>query len=169
MQLVEIDMGNLKDFVKRMESAANGGFREELELLLDGLGDEYLRVLQDEIIRLKVVDTRELLNSFHKFDSKGGGGWNSGTELTIEVGSNLVYAQWVNDGHHQQPGRFIPGEWNGSRFEYKPGASTGMVLKRDWVEGKHFIETSLAIMERKLGPAIFEKKVQEWLDSYFRI
>lgn len=167
MQLVEIDMSNMKDFVKRMEQAANSGFREELEILLDALGDEYLRILQDEIIRLKVVDTRELLNSFHKFDT--GGGWKSGTELTLEVGSNLVYAQWVNDGHHQQPGRFIPGEWQGDRFVYQPGAESGMVLKKDWVEGKHFIETSLAIMERKVGPAIFEKKVQEWLNSYFRI
>lgn len=164
MQLVEIDMSKMRDFADRMNEAAHGGFKDELETLLDALCEEYLRVLQDVIVSMQVVDTRALLNSFHKIDVK-----ESGTEMTLEVGSNLVYAQWVNDGHHQRPGRFIPGEWNGSKFKYIPGAKTGIVLKKDWVEGKHFIERSLFVMERKLGPAIFEKKVQEWLETYFKI
>ena len=53
------------------------------------------------------------------------------------------YAPWVNEGHDQQPGRFIPGEWKGDRFIYDPDAKTGMVLKKSHVEGLHFLEHGL--------------------------
>jgi len=65
----------------------------------------------------------------------------SDTEITIQ--SPARYAGWVNYGHPQQPGRFIPGKWNGSHFRYSPDAKTGMVLKKSYVPGKHFVETSM--------------------------
>ena len=65
----------------------------------------------------------------------------SDTEITIQ--SPARYAGWVNYGHSQQPGRFIPGKWNGSHFRYSPDAKTGMVLKKSYVPGKHFVEASL--------------------------
>ncbi len=109
------------------------------------------------------MDTRQLLSSFQK----GGDGnvWNLGG-LTLEVGTSVSYAGYVNDGHSQQPGRYIPGYWSGHRFIYDPSAKTGMVLKKNWVEGKHYWESALRILD-KLCPEFLDKKLQEWLDRYF--
>ncbi len=163
MSCVEVDVSDFKDFFDTVEKAAKGDFRKELETFLDGLGNEFLRIVQDEIIRRKVMDTRQLLSSFQK----GGDGnvWNLGG-LTLEVGTSVSYAGYVNDGHSQQPGRYIPGHWSGDRFIYDPSAKTGMVLKKNWVEGKHYWESALRILD-KLCPEFLDKKLQEWLDSYF--
>ena len=67
----------------------------------------------------------------------------SETDTEIVIKSPAFYAKWVNYGHPQQPGRFIPGHWNGDRFEYEPGAKVGMVLKASYVEGQHFVEDSI--------------------------
>ncbi len=165
MSCVEVDVSDLKNFFDTVEKAAKGDFRKELETFLDGLGNEFLRIVQDEIIRRKVMDTRLLLDSFQK-----SGNWNvwkiSDGGLTLEVGSSVHYASYVNDGHSQQPGRFIPGHWSGDRFIYDPSAKTAMVLKKNWVEGKHYWESALRILD-KLCPEFLDKKLQEWLDSYF--
>ena len=63
------------------------------------------------------------------------------TSRTVQ--SPAWYAQYVNYGLPQEPGRFIPGVWNGDKFEYIPGHKFGMVLKADYVEGKHFVEDSI--------------------------
>lgn len=65
------------------------------------------------------------------------------SDTEIHVKSPAYYAGWVNDGHSQQPGRFIPGSWIGGKFRYKKGAKTGMVLKKSHVSGKHFVEASI--------------------------
>jgi len=72
------------------------------------------------------------------------------------------YARWVNDGHSQQPGRFIPGEWGGSRFNYNPSSKTGMVLVAPFVEGQHFVEDSIADVEGRLD-GYFLKALSEVL------
>lgn len=165
MATFTIEAEEVEQFISRLHNAAKGDFKKELRLFMEGLGMEFLRILQDEIIRLKVLDTRQLLASF----TKGGGGnvWTiSDGGLTLEVGTTLDYAKYVNDGHKQTPGRFIPGTWSGDRFVYQPGLKTGMVLKAQWVEGAHYWESALRIME-KLYPKLLERKVQEWLDKYF--
>ena len=165
-QYVQIDVTDLQAFNDKLRKAANGDLKKEFALFLDGIGFEMLRVIEDEIIRLKAVDTRLLLNSFHK------GGANNVYELreadlTLEIGTNVEYAQWVNDGHKQTPGRFIPGEWNGDgKFRYIPGAKTGMVLKASWVDGRHYIEHSVVIME-KMSPKLIEAKLAQWFNEYF--
>lgn len=69
------------------------------------------------------------------------GGANGISTITGE--SNTHYAKWVNEGHPQEPGRFIPGYWSGNEFKYTPGAKEGMVLKEPYVEGYHFMENGL--------------------------
>lgn len=165
MKYVELDTSGMSEFFDKLEAAARGGFRKELELFLEGLGNEFLRLVEDEIIRKKVLDTRLLLASFHKGNDANVWELTDGG-LTLEVGSSLEYAKWVNDGHKQRPGRFIPGYWNGDRFIYDRNADGGMVLKMDWVEGKHYFDSALRTLE-KMYPALLDKKLQEWLDNYF--
>lgn len=95
---VSIEAPEIKEFVNRLNGAARGEFRKELALFIEGVGVEFLRVVQDEIIRKQTVDTRLLLNSFQKsandnvFEMKEG-------DLTVEVGTNVTYASYVNSGH----------------------------------------------------------------------
>ena len=166
---VEIDVADLKAFFGRVESAAKGDFRKEFEMFLERLGNEFLRILQDEIVRRKVVDSRQLLASFEK----GGDGnvWElTDNGLTLEVGTNVDYAGYVNDGHWTNTKgvarRFVPGYWEGDRFIYDPSAEGGMMLKQHWVEGKHYWESALRILDQ-IYPELLEAKLQEWLDSYF--
>lgn len=166
---VEIDMSDFKKFFGSVERAAKGDFRKEFENFLEAVGNEFLRVLQDEIIRRNVLDTRLLLASFEKGST--GNVWSiEEGGLTLEVGTNVSYASYVNDGHWTNTKgvarRWVPGYWSGDRFIYDPSAKTGMLLKQKWVEGAHYWESALRIIER-IYPEALERKLQEWLDSYF--
>lgn len=169
MSRVDIDVSDFREFFGRVERAARGDFKKEMEVFLEGLGNEFLRVIQEEIIRRKVMDSRLLLNSFEQ-----GGADNiweiTDGGLTLEVGTGVNYASYVNDGHWTNPKgvkrRWVPGFWSGHRFVYDPSAKTGMLLKQKWVEGAHYWESGLRIIER-IYPELLEKKLQEWMDRYF--
>lgn len=169
MKYVNIDTSDAGRFFDALEAAARGGFRKELELFLEGLGVEFLRIVEDEIIRREVLDTRLLLASFHKGDSNNVWDITDGG-LTLEVGSTLKYAGYVNDGHWTNPKgvarRFVPGYWEGDRFIYDPEAEGGMVLKQKWVDGKPYWDSALRILDKML-PEFLDAKLQEWLDNYF--
>lgn len=166
---VELDTAEFKQFFERVGAAAKGGFRKELELFLEGLGNEFLRIVEDEIIRREVLDTRLLLVSFHKGSDNNIWELSDGG-LTLEVGTNLDYAAYANDGHWTNPKgvekRFVPGYWDGDRFIYDPSAKGGMLLKQHWVDGKPYWDSALRILDR-MYPSLLEKKLQEWLDNYF--
>ena len=169
MAIVEFDMSEFRKFFSRMEKAAKGDFKKELELFLDGLGNEFLRILQDEIVRLQVLDSRQLLASFEK-GAKGNVWELTDGGLTLEVGTNVNYASYVNDGHWTNKNgverRWVPGRWQGDRFIYDKSAETGMLLKHHWVEGKHYWESAMRILGQ-IFPDMMEKKLQEWIDRYF--
>ena len=57
-------------------------------------------------------------------------------------GRKVNYAAAVEYGHKQTPGRFVPGEWRGNRFIYNPNSKTGMVLKKSFVNGSHYMENA---------------------------
>lgn len=169
MATVEFDMAEFREFFQRLENAARGDFRKEMELYLEAVGFDFLRVVQDEIVRREVMDSRLLLASFEK--GNDGNVWElTEGDLTLEVGTNVSYASYVNDGHWTNTKgverRWVPGYWQGDRFIYDPGAKTGMLLKQHWVEGKHYFESALRIYE-KIFQASAEAKLQEWMDKYF--
>ena len=87
------------------------------------------------------------------------------------MGTNVEYASYVNDGHWTNPKgvklRFVPGYWlDDGRFIYDPTAEGGMVLKQKWVEGKHYWESALRILDKML-PDLLDARLQSWIDEYF--
>ena len=88
-----------------------------------------------------------------------------GTGYEVTLVNRAIYALWVNDGHKQRPGRFIPGYWIGNHFRYDPTANEGMVLKNSWVKGRFFVEKS--ILEVENGVAI-EKILNTQLKKWYR-
>lgn len=86
-----------------------------------------------------------------------------GYEVTLI--NKAIYALWVNDGHRQRPGRFIPGYWEGTHFRYDPNADGGMVLKKPWVQGRFFVEKSVLQIENSV---VIEKIINTQLKKWFR-
>lgn len=167
---VSIDTTELRRFIERLNQAGRGKeFEKELSRFLDAIAVEFLSYVQDFIIQAGSVDTRLLLNSFQKsgegnvFIAQEGG-------LQIEVGTNVEYASFVNDGHWLNPKgvdmRWVPGEWQGERFIYQPGAKTGMLLKQNWIEGSHYFDDAIRLMER-MAPQFMERKIEQWLGQFF--
>ena len=169
--MFEIDITEIQLYLKLINKAAEGEFKKQIALWFEACGFEFLRIVQDEIIRRKVVNTRLLLNSFEKGNQANNVWKVSDGGLTLEVGTNLEYAEYVNDGHWTnkkgQLSRFVPGVWRGDVFEYERDAKTGMVLKQQWIEGSHYWEAAIRIFERIFQTSV-EKKMEEWRDTFFR-
>lgn len=133
MAQVTFDTVELENFVKRLGTAAQGDFKRALNKFLEGLGIEFLRILQDEIVRRNVLDYRLLLHSFQKGD--GENVWTLDENgLTLEVGTNVEYAKFVNDGHWTNPKgierRFVPGHWE--RRTERTASSTPRERRPGW-------------------------------------
>lgn len=174
MATVTFDWSEMQTFFTQMQQAKDD-LPKQMKLWLEALGVEFLSVVQDEIIRLKVVDTRLLLNSFQKNADDGVWELTDG-DLTLSVGTNVEYASYVNDGHWTckagETMRFIPGtwkggtynseknRWEGGKFTYDPSAKTGMVLKQKWVDGTFYWESAINICE-KLFPQYLESALDK--------
>ncbi len=166
-----VSIDGLDDFLKAVKKVANGGFAEQMGLWLESMGMEFLDLIQDEIIRAQSVETRNLLNSFKRGDSENIWTINKGG-LSLEVGTNLKYATYVNDGHFTidpkkgKDRRWVPGYWSGDRFVHDPSAETGMLLKFTWIDGTGYWDNALAIFDRMFEKGL-ERKLQEWLNATF--
>jgi len=73
-----------------------------------------------------------------------------GNDFMINLINPKLYASFVEYGHFQQVGRFIPGYWSGDKFVYVKDYETGMVLKNPWVEGRFMLTISVQEIEREI-------------------
>ena len=131
------DFRRLLDQMKDMEK----GSRKFIE---DFLYQMALRTLA-QTKRRTPVDTGDLRATWYLSDIA----WRGGTVMVNLINPKL-YASWVEYGHWQQVGRFIPGRWESKRFVYDPEAKTGMVLQNPWVEGKFMLTLSIQEIERQM-------------------
>lgn len=58
----------------------------------------------------------------------------------VKIGSAVPYAQLVEDGHHQEVGRYVP--------------AIGKKLKKAFVPGRHMIRDSIDIYQKELQESI---------------
>ncbi|MBX0319754.1 HK97 gp10 family phage protein [Shouchella clausii] len=163
--------GGLDAFIKSVDRAASKGVKKEIALWGEAAAFQFLDEVQNEIIRTKTVDTRRLLNSFGRGDSdnvwqisKGG--------LSLEVGTNVDYASFVNDGHFTvdpnsgKDRRWVPGRWSNNRFVYDPSSKEGMLLKIKWVDGTGYWDNAQTIFQKMFNKSL-DKKLQSWIDRSF--
>lgn len=76
-----------------------------------------------------------------------------GNAYVVEVTNNKAYASYVEFGHRQQPGRYVP--------------AINKRLKKAWAPGKFM----LTISENELkaaAPGILQQKIQRFLGECFR-
>ena len=76
----------------------------------------------------------------------------SGKTYTITVENNVEYAPYVEYGHRQTPGRYVP--------------AIGKRLKEGYVPGKHMLETSEQEL-KALSPKILQDKLENFLKGVF--
>lgn len=106
-------------------------WEEKKALLLKRMGNIY----HAEIIPHVPVDTSRLVDSIFVF----GEGIPQGY---VEVGTNVEYALYVNDGHIQHR-RFLPADRLsvGGKAKYLKGSNPkGIMLKEKYVQGAFFME-----------------------------
>lgn len=73
-----------------------------------------------------------------------------GDNLEITIYNPLDYASYVEYGHRQEPGRYVP--------------AIGKKLKKAWVEGHYMATIAIKNVEDKL-PARFEQQFRAWFNS----
>lgn len=165
---IDIKIEGLDEFLHKVQTKAGSQFRSEVTTWLDGSGMQFLSEVQRMIKSMQVVDTRRLLNSFDRGGS--GGIWRKVSGgLALEIGTNVEYARYVHDGHWTddrgkgRASRFIPGKWSGGRFTYQPGASTGMVVKLQYIKGRPYFDNAVNVFR-----AIFARSFANNLDNWVK-
>lgn len=164
-----VGLKDLKKLNQSIQKMGGTNLRKKYAEWLEILGVEFLEIVRGEIIARNKVDTQNLLSSFSKgslnniWILKEGG-------LSLEVGSNVSYASYLNDGYWEcRPNQlkvYIPGIWRGDVFTYMPNADIGMILRRRWVEGSHYWESAIRIME-KMYPGRLDALMQQWVKQCF--
>lgn len=95
-------------------------------------------------------------------DKQGGTlrrGWTAGeirkegNNYVIEVFNDVAYASYVEYGHRQTPGRYVP--------------AIGKKLKKSWVKG-HFMMTISEQELEKIAPKVLENKIKKYLGECFK-
>ena len=73
---------------------------------------------------------------------------NTGGGYTVTITNSVEYASYVEFGHRQTPGRYVP--------------AIGKSLKKSWVSGQFFLTKAELELEKEL-PKLIEKKLEAWI------
>lgn len=117
------------EFVQRFANLVDK-WDEKKKILLQRMGNIY----HEEIIPYVPVDTSRLVDNIFVFGE-------GIPQDYVEVGTNVEYALYVNDGHVQHR-RFLPAERlsAGGRAKYLKEGAKGIMLSERYVQGAFFME-----------------------------
>jgi bacteriophage protein of unknown function (DUF646) len=135
---IKVQFDGLKEFQKTIENME----KEKEQLMIDTIKELAARLLR-KVIKRTPSDTGNLRRNWTVSDVRK----NSGN-YEIEVSNSTEYASYVEFGHRQTPGRFVP--------------AIGKRLKKSWVKGKFMLTISEDELKRQ-APAVIEKKITEWI------
>lgn len=136
---VKVNTDELKAFVEQLKKATTRDFIAELA---KEIAARYLR----KVIKNTPVDNGTLRRSWDVEVKE----MSNGYEITVK--NSAEYASYVEYGHRQTPGRYVP--------------AIGKRLKKSWVDGAFFVNKSELEMEAQL-PRIIENKMNKWLKEVF--
>ena len=134
------DFSELKKFAEHLEKQEIKA-KAMIERCINDLGAE---VLARAKLRTP-VDTGNLEKAWTISSIK-----RVGNYYKVIVSNNLEYAAYVEYGHRQEPGRYVP--------------ALGKRLKQSWVEGKYMLTISEKELESQL-PAILEQKMKKYIEE----
>lgn len=139
------DYRELVEFKKRLEAL-------KANELLESMTKEAGNRLLAKVIDRTPVDTGELRQGW--FNKKNPSDVvTDGFNYTTKISNNVGYASYVEFGHRQEPGRYVP--------------AIGKRLKKAWVDGQYFLTKSEMELEREL-PQLIDAKLNEKLGELFK-
>ncbi len=147
---VKVDCREMKAFAQRIE-ALNGQRREQFF-------ESSARKTAEHLLALVIPATPVGSAGTLQRGWTGGEGaaaysaqmtvQNAGKGYSITVTNPVPYASFVEYGHHQTPGRFVP--------------AIGRPLEEDWVDGRFFLRSSEEQLKASV-PAILEPLLNAYL------
>ena len=165
-------MGNCKVDIKDLERFTDKMYKNLTGNELDSFIDDCCKELAARLLA-KVIK-RTPVGQYPADSGKKGGtlrrGWtggkktaatsyaegldiqHAGNAYVVEVKNPVEYASYVEYGHRQTPGRFVP--------------AIGKKLKKGWVEGQFFLTISEDELQR-VTPAILERKLKKKIKEMF--
>lgn len=155
MSEIHFNVSNTEECLRRFERLTKDydGFCRKFLL------QQALKVLANTK-RLTPVKTGDLRNRWELTDVK-----KVVNGYEIQIFNSLYYASYIEDGHKQQVGRFVPGVFINGRFEYQKGAKTGIVLKKPFVNGFHMCRISINRIENTMQ-SDFNKAFKAFKEGY---
>lgn len=135
------DFHELRDLNERIKAAAS---EPEMDKFYTELLDKMMNDLLADVIELTPPGPSGHLHH-NWFTTKAR---RSGKHYRAEIYNNIEYAPWVENGHRQEVGRYVP--------------AIGKRLVRSFVEGKHMLRDSLFDLQRA-APDFIKTKSEEFL------
>ncbi|MBZ2387783.1 HK97 gp10 family phage protein [Anaerococcus murdochii] len=137
---IKIDTKGLDDLLDKVESLSP---RID-QAVYTAMADEGLS-WRDDVRDNTPVDTGDLRRSWELT-----GPDKKGLKFEMDLANNLEYAEHVEYGHRQEPGRFVP--------------AIGKRLKADFVPGSYMLRDGTRRLEDSLKPAV-QKEVRKAIES----
>lgn len=134
------DFHELRDLNERIKAAAS---EPEMDKFYTELLDKMMNGLLADVKELTSVDRGHLRR--HWFITKAK---RSGKVYHADIYNNIEYAPYVENGHRQEVGRYVP--------------AIGKRLVRSFVEGKHMLRNGMFDLQ-KAAPDIIKTKSEEFL------
>ena len=114
----DFDNSQFEEFAKHVNAEISGGqLKNEVRKSVKNVGEAYKRNAEART----PVKTGDLRRSWQLI-----GPIFSGADILIELRNSKNYASFVENGHRQTPGRYVP--------------TIGKKLKASWVPGQHFLQ-----------------------------
>ena len=114
----DFDNSQFEEFAKHVNAEITGGqLKNEVKKSVKNVGETYKRNAEANT----PVKTGDLRRSWQL-----NGPIFSGADISIELRNGKNYASFVENGHRQTPGRYVP--------------AIGKRLKASWVPGQHFLQ-----------------------------
>lgn len=146
--------GNIQAFNKKVvENMASVYVREAK--LNTPVGKRSVKFMQHGKIQTKYFDSEHTRQSW----SVGKYQLNN-TSGKVEVFNTSSYASFLNDGHRQEVGRFLP--WIG---QSKGGVMQGGRLKKPWVDGAYMHEKAEKAVNKN-AKRIMEITLKKWVKDH---
>lgn len=146
--------GNLQKFNKQVLKELSGVYVREAKLNTP-VGKRSVKFMQNGKVETKYFDSEHTRQSWsvgrYRLDDRTG---------RIRVFNTSSYASFLNDGHRQEVGRFLP--WLG---QSKGGVMQGGKLKKPWVDGAYMHEKAEKVVSKN-AKRIVEITLKKWIEEH---
>lgn len=161
---MSVDVTQLVELKNKLEEIQQGR-NKILDAIAKELADRLSRKVKKRTPVSETIAVYKRNSKNHKrgdtYTKKGGTlrrGWTVGKPrllgnyCEISVSNDVFYVSYVENGHRQQIGRYVP--------------AIGKRLKRGWVPGKKMLRLSVDELQKD-SQKIIEAKIRKWIGSVF--